>query len=102
MGCKSFIELAVVKIDVKDGERIKSIESDQTDNWHTLYAEVFKEKLVKLNNYQVKLHIESNVKPAQAKCRNKHLKKAIELKASKEGYRKVDDEPTTWLSEIVV
>ncbi len=76
--------------------------------WKRRFPEVFSDKLGKLKNFQVMLHIDENVKPVQAKPRHKpyHLREAIEKelqsKLDSGVIEKVEGEPTDWLSETVV
>ena len=83
-------------------------DEDKMAYWSKRFPTVFTEKLGKLKDYQVMLHIDESVKPVLAKPRHKpyHLRLAIEkeIKSKLESgvIEKVEDEPTEWLSETVV
>ena len=95
------------KSDIKD-IKVKDFENNKKEYWTKRYPQVFNDNLGKLKDFQVKLHINKDVKPIQAKIRHKpfHLRKAIEAEIKNKldlgVIEKVENEPTDWLSEIVV
>ena len=113
---KTSLALNLIDILCEENEVICSIEehmvketvNNKKEYWEKRYPEVFKDELGKLKNFKVKLHIDKDVKPIQAKIRHKpfHLRQAIEAeiknKLESGVIEKVENEPTEWLSEIVV
>ena len=112
LGFQTSKDLGLVKILCGNREIINSIKDQDTNNmgdiWARKFPNVFSDKLGKLKNYEVELHIDKNVKPIQARARHKpyHLrdkiKKEIEKKLRDDVIEKVEGEPTEWLSETVV
>ncbi|CAF1043728.1 unnamed protein product [Brachionus calyciflorus] len=84
-----------------------NVESDFKDFYKSKYPNVFSDKIGKLKDFQLTLHIDKSIKPTQAKPRNIpfHLREAVEkqlkIKIENEIIEKVENEPTSWLSETV-
>ena len=109
IGYKTCSALQMIKIETESGI-IHALESKKDSKLHyykNKFPTVFSGEIGKLKNFQLKLHIVSNVKPIQAKSRNKpfHLRKAIEkqleTKLQQGIIEEVLNEPTEWLSETV-
>ena len=86
---------------------VKVSQETLLDKWKKKFPSVFSEKIGKMKKFQLKLHINEDIKPVQAKPRNKpfHLREAIDEQIQnmldQDIIEAVTNEPTEWLSETV-
>lgn len=77
------------------------------NQWKSKYPSVFSEKIGELKGVEVRLHINDSVRPVQAKPRNvpyylrDAMDKDLQFKIDNGIIEQVENEPTTWLNELV-
>ena len=108
IGYNGSVALGLVEITCQIESESTIKDDGKSDYFKRKYPNVFSDKLGKLKNFELKLHIDKAVKPVIANPRNKpfHLRKAIEeqieRKLQLDIIEEVRGEPTEWLSETVV
>ena len=111
---KSCTELELIKIvhdndiaDIDDTDKSIDNLSNTADFWNKKYPTVFTDKIGKLKNYQLSLHIDTSVKPVQAKPRlvainlEPLVQKELQNLSDQDIVERVVGQPSEWLSETV-